>query len=182
MATRVEALAPPEERLTLLRWLQHNLFDGLWNAILTVTTSVVLVAAGVGIARWVAISDWSVVTDNLRFWLVGLMPVEYVGRALWAGGLIAITAVLTAVGVRAHVRPQTIAAAWGGIFVAVLWIMSPLRLDQIGGLYLTLLLAVVAISFSFPIGVIVGVGRVSALPVIRALSTVYIEADRKSVV
>ncbi len=178
MATRVEALTPPEERLTLLRWVQHNLFDGLWNAILTVTTSVALVAAGVGIARWVAGADWSVVTDNLRFWLVGLMPVEYVGRALWAGGLIAITALLTAVGLRAHVRPRTIAAAWGGILLAVLWIMSPIRLDQIGGLYLTLLLAAVAIAFSFPIGLIVGVGRVSTLPVIRALSAVYIEAIR----
>ncbi|HET6781975.1 MAG TPA: amino acid ABC transporter permease, partial [bacterium] len=121
---------------------------------------------------------WSVVTDNLRFWLVGLMPVEYVGRALWAGGLVAVMVVLTYAGVRARVRGLTLAAGWGGILIAVLTLMSPIRLDQIGGLYLTLLLAVVAISFSFPIGVIVGVGRVSTLPVIRTLSTIYIEAIR----
>lgn len=178
MATRVEALAPPEERLRLLQWAQRNLFDGVWNTALTLATGAGLVIALERIARWVTSARWGVITDNLRFWLVGLMPVEFVGRALWAGGLIAVTALLTVVGVRAKVRPRTLVASWTGIIIAVLWIMSPLRLDQIGGLYLTLLLAVVAISFSFPIGVIVGVGRVSTLPVIRALSTVYIEAIR----
>ena len=178
MATRVEALVPPEERLTLPQWAQRNLFDGLWNTILTLTTAVALGTAFVHVARWVSAAHWSVITDNPRFWLVGLMPVELVGRAMWAGGLIAVMTVLTVVGVRAQVRPRSLAAAWGGMVVAVLWIMSPLRLDQIGGLYLTLLLAVVAISFSFPIGMIVGVGRVSTLPVIRTLSTVYIEAIR----
>lgn len=175
---RVEALAPPEERITLLQWTQRNLFDGLWNTVLTLATAAVLATGVSRVARWVASAHWGVITDNLRFWLVGVMPVEFVGRALWAGGLVAVMTLLTAVGMRARARPRTLAAAWAGIVVAVLWIMAPIRIDQIGGLYLTLLLAVVAISFAFPIGVIVGVGRVSTLPVIRALSTVYIEAIR----
>lgn len=175
---RVEALAPPEERITLVQWTQRNLFDGLWNTVLTLATAAVLATGVSRVARWVASAHWGVITDNLRFWLVGVMPVEFVGRALWAGGLVAVMTLLTAVGMRARARPRTLAAAWAGIVIAVLWIMAPIRIDQIGGLYLTLLLAVVAISFSFPIGVIVGVGRVSTLPVIRALSTVYIEAIR----
>ncbi|MBI2972776.1 MAG: amino acid ABC transporter permease [Armatimonadetes bacterium] len=178
MAMRVEALAPPEERITLLQWTQRNLFDGLWNTVLTLATAAVLATGVSRVARWVASAHWGVITDNLRFWLVGVMPVEFVGRALWAGGLVAVMTLLTAVGMRARARPRTLAAAWAGIVIAVLWIMAPIRIDQIGGLYLTLLLAVVAISFAFPIGVIVGVGRVSTLPVIRALSTVYIEAIR----
>jgi len=56
--------------------------------------------------------------------------------------------------------------------------MSPVRLDQIGGLYLTLLLAVVSIALSFPIGVLVGMGRVSRLPAIRVFSILYIELIR----
>ena len=178
MATRVEILRPPDERLTLVQWAHRNLFDGAWNTILTLITAVVLFTAFIRAAGWIATAQWAVVTDNLRFWLVGLMPVEYVRRALWAGGLIVIMAILTYTAVRARVRIPTLAAAWGGIIVAVLWLMSPIRLDQIGGLYLTLLLAVVGISFSFPIGLVVGVGRVSALPVIRMLSTVYIEVIR----
>jgi His/Glu/Gln/Arg/opine family amino acid ABC transporter permease subunit len=41
-----------------------------------------------------------------------------------------------------------------------------------------LLLAMVAIAGSFPIGVLMGMGRVSSLPIIRALSTLYIEVIR----
>jgi len=178
MATRVEILVPPGDRLSPVQWAQRNLFDGVWNTVLTLITAAVLLLALTRIAAWIATAHWGVVTDNLRFWVVGLMPVEYVGRALWAGGLVALMVILTYTGVRARVRGLTLAAGWGGILIAVLALMSPIRLDQIGGLYLTLLLAVVAISFSFPIGVIVGVGRVSALPVIRTLSTIYIEAIR----
>lgn len=178
MATRVEILAPPGDRLSPVQWAQRNLFDGAWNTVLTLITAAVLLLALTRIAAWIATAHWGVVTDNLRFWVVGLMPVEYVGRALWAGGLVALMVILTYAGVRARVRGLTLAAGWGGILIAVLALMSPIRLDQIGGLYLTLLLAVVAISFSFPIGVIVGVGRVSTLPVIRTLSTIYIEAIR----
>lgn len=178
MATRVEVLVPSEERLSLWQWTQHNLFDGVWNTILTLATAAALGTTVVRIAQWVSAANWGVVTDNLRFWLVGLMPVEFVSRALWAGGLVAVMVLLTAVGIRARVPLPRLGAGWAGIIVAVLWIMSPIRLDQIGGLYLTLLLAVVGISFSFPIGLIVGVGRVSALPVIRTLSTVYIEVIR----
>ncbi|MGH2360669.1 MAG: amino acid ABC transporter permease, partial [bacterium] len=178
MATRVEILTPPIDRLSPVQWAQRNLFNGAWNTVLTLITAAVLFMALTRMAAWIASAHWGVVTDNLRFWLVGLMPVEYVGRALWAGGLVALMVILTYAGVRARVRGPTLAAGWGGILIAVLALMSPIRLDQIGGLYLTLLLAVVAITLSFPIGVIVGVGRVSTLPVIRTLSTIYIEAIR----
>lgn len=178
MAARVEVFTPPQERLTAWQWLRRNLFDGLWNAALTILTVSILVWVAVVITRWARSAHWNVITDNLRFWLVGLMPVELVARAEWAGGLIAIMAALTMVGLRLRVRPRVLVGAWAGILVAVGWVMSPIRLDQIGGLYLTVLLAVVAISASFPIGVVVGIGRVSALPVIRLASTAYIEFIR----
>lgn len=178
MVTRVEALLPPDERLTPWAWARRNLFDGWWNAALTILTAGALVFAASTILRWALAADWTVVTDNPRFWLIGLMPVELARRAYWAGGLVMVAVLLTAVGVRLRVRPRVLLGLWAGILIAVVWVMSPVRLDQIGGLYLTLLLAVVAISFSFPIGVLVGVGRVSRLPVIRGVSTLYIELIR----
>jgi general L-amino acid transport system permease protein len=47
-----------------------------------------------------------------------------------------------------------------------------------GGLLLTLLLAVTSILLSFPFGVALALGRRSDLPVVRLLSTVYIEVIR----
>jgi len=47
-----------------------------------------------------------------------------------------------------------------------------------GGLLLTLLLSVVGIVFSFPLGVLLALGRQSGLPAVRALSITYIEVLR----
>ncbi len=47
-----------------------------------------------------------------------------------------------------------------------------------GGLLLTLLLSVVGIVFSFPLGVLLALGRQSGLPAVRSLSVTYIELLR----
>jgi general L-amino acid transport system permease protein len=47
-----------------------------------------------------------------------------------------------------------------------------------GGLLLTVLLATVGILLSFPLGVLLALGRRSSLPAVRALSTAYIEVIR----
>ena len=47
-----------------------------------------------------------------------------------------------------------------------------------GGLLLSLLLAIVGIVFSFPIGVLLALGRQSSLPAIKTLSVLYIEFIR----
>jgi general L-amino acid transport system permease protein len=47
-----------------------------------------------------------------------------------------------------------------------------------GGLLVTLLLAIGAITLSFPLGVMLALGRRSSLPVIRIICTVFIEAIR----
>ncbi len=178
MATNVEVLAPPDQHLTTWAWTQRNLFAGPWNTLLTVLTGAVFGAGAVRLVHWMTRARWAVVVDNPRFWLVGPMPVEYAARAYWAGGLIVAAVVLTVLGVRVRVRPRVLLGLWGAVIAGALWVMSPVRLDQVGGLYLTLLLATVSIGASFPIGVLVGVGRVSRLPVIRTVSLLYIELIR----
>jgi len=178
VAARVEVLAPPDERLSTWQWARRNLFDGLWNSLLTLLTVAALLFFASMILRWGARAHWNIITDNPRFWLIGLMPVELAPRAFWAGGLMAAAALLTLGGVRVRVAPRVLFGLWVGIIIAVIWVMSPVRLDQIGGLYLTLLLAVVSIALSFPIGVLVGMGRVSRLPAIRVFSILYIELIR----
>jgi len=177
MAATVPALAP-NLRPTPRQWLERNLFDGVWNTLLTVALALVLGAFLAVGTRWVMRAHWVVIVANLRFWLIGFLPAELAWRAYWAGGLVAMMAILTGVGQRARVRPQTLVGAWGGVLAGTAWLLIPLRLDHLGGLYLTLMLATVGIAGSFPIGVLVGMGRVSQLPVIRTLSTMYIEVIR----
>ncbi len=47
-----------------------------------------------------------------------------------------------------------------------------------GGLLLTFLLTIVGILFSFPIGLLLALGRRSELPVVRWFSVAYIEVIR----
>ncbi len=55
---------------------------------------------------------------------------------------------------------------------------APVRLDDFSGLLLTLFAAVVSIVLSFPLGVLLALGRRSELPIIRWLSVIYIEVIR----
>ncbi len=171
-------LPPPEERLTPWQWLRLNLFDGWLNTGLTLLTFAGLWLLGGATVGWARTAHRAVISDNLRLWLIGLMPVELASRAYWSGGLIVVAVALTVIGLRLRVPPRPLGALWAGILLAAIWVMSPIRLDQIGGLYLTLLLATFSIALSFPIGLLVGLGRVSRLPVVRGFSILYIEAIR----
>lgn len=57
-----------------------------------------------------------------------------------------------------------------------LWTLAPTNLW--GGLLLTFLLTVVGILFSFPLGILLALGRQSELPIIRWFSVAYIELVR----
>lgn len=70
---------------------------------------------------------------------------------------------------------------WIGIFFIDLWILlgtREVKLDDLSGLILNILVAVVSISLCFPLGVLFALGRQSELPVIRWLSILYIEIIR----
>jgi len=74
--------------------------------------------------------------------------------------------------------------AWFGAFFIVLWLMAGgLGLKEVstsnwGGLILTVFMAVTSIVLSFPIGVLLALGRQSTLPVVRGFSVLYIEFVR----
>ena len=70
---------------------------------------------------------------------------------------------------------------WISIFFIDLWILlgtKDVKLDDLSGLILNILVAVVSISLCFPFGILLALGRQSKLPVIRWLSIAYIEIIR----
>lgn len=74
--------------------------------------------------------------------------------------------------------------AWGLAFVVILWLikgglgLEPTITNVWTGLLLTVLMATISIVLSFPLGVMLALGRQSKLPVVRALSILYIEVIR----
>ncbi len=115
---------------------------------------------------------------------VVFLPLDLTPR-LWLLGIIVVAA--AAVGIGRQLSPQLgswLPLAWPVSFLIVLWfIKGGLGLEETqtnlwGGLLLTLLMAVISITLSFPIGVLLALGRQSPLPVVRWLSILYIEVVR----
>jgi general L-amino acid transport system permease protein len=61
---------------------------------------------------------------------------------------------------------------------SVLWALKPVATSEWGGLMLTFMLAIVGIVASFPLGVLLALGRQSSFPAIRWFCIAYIEVVR----
>ncbi len=115
---------------------------------------------------------------------VVFLPIDLTPRLY----LLAIAVVaLAGVGVGRQLSPQLgswLPVAWSVSFLIVLWfIKGGLGLEETGtnvwnGLLLTLLTASISIALSFPIGVLLALGRQSTLPIVRGFSILYIEVVR----
>jgi general L-amino acid transport system permease protein len=151
----------------------------------------------VGIIAAIAALSWGFSQKNSRLWshpvLFALsiaisaaifLPIDLTSR-LW---LLAIIVIATAsVWIGRQLSPNIgsrLPIAWPVSFLIILWfIKGGLGLEETStnvwnGLLLTLLAAVISITLSFPIGVLLALGRQSSLPVIRWLSVLYIEVVR----
>jgi general L-amino acid transport system permease protein len=109
-----------------------------------------------------------------RLWLVGLAGIGVLGWFLARGGgpalrrSVIIGWLLWLPILFFLLRGYTPSEGWMPIVTTNLW----------GGLLLTLLLTIVGIVFSFPLGVLLALGRRSELPIVRWFSVGYIELVR----
>jgi general L-amino acid transport system permease protein len=216
-------------------WAKKNLFSSWLNSLLTVFCIWLLYQFVSNVWLWATTqAQWSVVSSNLRLFLVGLYPVEEFWR-LWsilaiAGSLAGISwgrwgrfsrfvaisigalaialAILLPVDGISKVLTLAIsgAIAFGfligqqckrftqsSLILAITWVATlPISLWLIGGnlgltavdvnvwngLVLTLIVAISGIVFSFPLGVLLALGRQSTLPLIKWFCVFYIEIVR----
>lgn len=78
--------------------------------------------------------------------------------------------------------------AWAGTIIVITYFVTMLAADStveipgnvspFGGLLLTILISTVAMVASFPLGVVLALGRTSSMPIFRLMSTAYIEFVR----
>jgi general L-amino acid transport system permease protein len=190
MTTAAEVVRPPRTEVGALGWVKKNLFNTWYDGLLTIFSVAFISTVLYGVANWALNSArWGVVTINIKVFIVGRYPSSQMWRVWAAVGLATIMAAVTAAIWRwASVRlRRAVSISWIVVFLLTVALLAgfgentpiprvPLAIWS--GLMLTLALGIVGIVASFPIGLLLALGRRSSLPVIKAFSTVYIEVIR----
>ena len=197
-AVQAEEVRPPVTQIGVIGWVTHNLFNGVFNSILTIVTLFFLWKVVPPLVRWAFIDSawhttgqacrqaagacWSVISMNYRFILFGFYPYEQQWRPFLA--MMVLFGLLFYSRDRTHWK-KPLAYAWiiglftmGLLMKGGLFGLKPVESTQWGGLPLTLLLAVFGLTAAYPLGVILALGRRSKMPGVKALCILYIELIR----
>ena len=193
------AAAPLPSRLGAVAWVRDNLFSSWFNSILTLAALFLLVRALPPLFDWavvhavwgVATPDvckeangacWALIHEKHRLILFGRYPFDEQWRPLLGlvllVGMIAVSCNHNAWGLRLA-EAWVVALAvwlllmWGGV-AGLTFVPNNLW----GGLPLTLILTVIGLGVAFPMSILLALGRRSRMPVIRILSSLYIELIR----
>ena len=181
-------------------WLRRNRFSDAFSS----ATTVVRVAAALwwlpALVDWMLLKAvfradagacqaanhagacWGVVAEKYRVILFGRYPHGEQWRPLAA---VAILLAVIVAGARGLLPRTPLVAAWAAALAAFFILMGggrfglqPVGSDQWGGLPLTLLLATLGMLLAFPLAIMVALGRLSDLPLLRALCRTYVELVR----
>lgn len=125
---------------------------------------------------------WGVIAEKYRIIIFGRYPFEQQWRPLVATML--LTGLLVASCMRMFWKAW-LAILWAVVLAAFFILMygntmglTRVETDRWGGLPLTILLASLSLVASFPIALLVALGRRSNLPAIRSFCTLYVELIR----
>lgn len=182
----------------ILDWTRRNLFAGPVSTLLTLVSLALLLATVPPLFRWAVLNAsvtpdptycraqggacWGFVTEKYRLILFGIYPYEEQWRPT-----LAVIGFIAMVLVSAHPAnwrrwlaamwmaglPLLCLLMWGGAFG-----LPYVSHERWGGLPLTVALSCAGIAFSFPLAVVLALGRRSKLPAIRAWCVIYIELWR----
>jgi general L-amino acid transport system permease protein len=150
-----------------------GLSGGLWGGLLREA------AVAVGSALILLLALLLLVGWGERLWLTGLALSLFGGLGFgWAvrASRSNTQSLKRALIVLWLLLPLVVVGLLGG--VPGIALLAPIETHQWGGLMLTFLLAFVSIAASFPLGVLLALGRQSSLPVIRWICISYIEVIR----
>ena len=201
MASESLPIAPPlAERHGPIGWMRRNLFATPFDSALTILVLLLLVMIIPPLFKWAVLNAswtatsreecpvggacWAVIPNRFHQYLFGLYPVDQYWR-IFTG------AALLLVGVVPLMLPRMPRKALYGVGFAIVyplvaaWLFAgggPLQptvdSNLWGGLFLTLIISIVGIVASFPIGILLALGRRSDMPVVKALCVSFIELVR----
>jgi general L-amino acid transport system permease protein len=197
------ARPPPLRAGGLARWARRNLFAGLLPTVATLAVAALALRVLPGLWRWLVgdavfradyapcraleyrAACWGFVAEKWRLILFGRYPFAEQWRAgLATAGLLALLSASAFPWVW-RLGLGRLLALWAAGLAAFLLLLAGgvLGLARVepglwGGLPLTLLLTVVGMGASMPLGVVLALARRSELPLARAVASVYIELVR----
>ena len=188
------------KRLKTAAWqrVRRLFFGSAANSVLTIAGLALLATTLPPLLRWLFINAtwtlpasaclsldgacWTYVLEKWRFILFGFYPPPEQWRPT---ACILMFISLIAVSAFPANWSRRLFYAWVAYFVVAALLLrggvlglAPVETDKWSGLPLTLLLAVMGIVAAYPLGIVLALGRRSRMPVIRALSVIYIEVIR----
>ena len=125
---------------------------------------------------------WGVVSEKFRIIIFGRYPFEEHWRPLVATTLLIGLLVASCIRIFWKAWLPLLWVMVLGVFFTLMYGntlgLSKVETDRWGGLPLTILLASLSLVMSFPIALVVALGRRSNLPAIRSFCTIYVELIR----
>jgi general L-amino acid transport system permease protein len=193
-------LPPPASTVGAVGWLRSNLFSSPFNVFLTFVALYLIYITVPPVIQWAFIdADW--IGDKredcsregacwvfIRVWFKQLMYGRYPDAELWR---INTAYVILVVAFIPLFVPRFPWKHWVGAFLLVgypiiayvLFVGDTMGLEWVetplwGGLFLTLVIAIVGIVSSLPVGIVLALGRRSDMPIVRAICVAFIELWR----
>ncbi|HIB31481.1 MAG TPA: amino acid ABC transporter permease [Candidatus Thioglobus sp.] len=196
-----ETKQPPESKTKAFLWLKDNLFSSISNAALTFIALYVIYLLLPPILNWTIFDAnfdltadnqscgregacWSFVNANLKMFIYGFYPQEELWRVNTMFGLIAALVVFGSLIKKSQYRAHYIIGSFL-IYPVVAFVLlygglglEIVETDKWGGLTLTVVVAAIGIIASFPLGILLALGRQSEMRVVKFISVIYIEFVR----
>jgi general L-amino acid transport system permease protein len=191
---------PPHTAAGIAAWARAHLFGSVGNAATSVAILAVLAFALPPVLRWLfgnavwqadyaacraldhAGACWGFVAEKWRLILFGRYPHAEQWRPAAATAIVVAALVVTAI---PACWRRWLAWLWAATLAAFFALMGGgvaglARVDTglWGGLPLTVLLTLIGMGASIPLGILLALARRSSLPLLRTLATLYIELVR----
>jgi general L-amino acid transport system permease protein len=190
-------MSPPANMVGVVGWLREHLFSSPLNGFLTAVCIYIFYIFVPPVLQWTLIdADWFGTTRNdcsregacwiyIGFWFKQIMYGRFPDAELWR---INIAYVMLAGSLIALMVPGFKWKGWVSLFLLVIYPVisfylffgGSFGLEQVdtplwGGLFLTLVISVVGIVASLPLGILLALGRRSDMPVVKAICVGFIE-------
>ncbi len=192
-----EIVKPPISNVGVIGWMRENLFSSPTNTIITLCIASLLWFSIIPFINWAFISStwapdsnckeaggacWSFVSANYKIILFGFYPQDILWRPITA---IVLLCTLLVISRNRNYWNKYLGYTWlislvimgvllkGGIFG-----LAPVDIEKWGGIILTLELSIFGLTASYPLGIMLALGRQSKLPVIKTFCVFYIELIR----